>query len=114
MNDDAHRSVDRQRDALDQRMRDRNEFDFERPEREFLSLFDSPQLDLVDQAELLQLALDQRESELSGVYRDVHRLQHERQRADVVFVRMSQDYADQFFAMVLDIGEVGNRDIGAE
>ena len=84
------------------------------PTVKFLARGDRVELDLVEQSELLKTILDKRERESRSIDRRICNLQQKRQRADVVFVRVGQNNADQFVAMLFDIAEVGNRDVGAE
>ncbi len=90
VNDDADGRGDGERDAIHQRMRDADEFDLERPDLEAFAWPDGVHLGLIEQAELLQFAFDQAEGEARGINRRIRYLQQERQRADVIFVRVRE------------------------
>ena len=75
----------------------------------------SMQLGFVEQAVLFQLAFDQGERELGAVDGNVQFREHAGERADVVFVAVSQDDCrEPCWRFSIEIGDVGNDDIDAE
>ena len=79
VDDDAGRRVDRERDAVRNAVRDADELDLERSDRDAVVRPDGDQLAAVD-AVLLELRLDQRQRQRRAVDRSVDQRQHVRAR----------------------------------
>jgi hypothetical protein len=89
--DDADGGVDGERDAVDQRVRDADGHDGERPKGEAAAGEDLDELGVVEEAVLFELAFDVGEGELGAVDGDVELGEDPGQAADVVFVAVGED-----------------------
>jgi hypothetical protein len=86
MNDHSQRSVDGQRYAIHQAMRDLNGVDREWPDLETLARTDLAQVGVVEQAVLFELVFHVGQGELRAPDRYIQLTENPGQRADVVFV----------------------------
>ena len=111
---DADRRLNRQRHAIDQRMRDADRLDGERPDGELLLRRDLDQLDLVEQLVLFELAFNVGQRELGGVHRDLELAQNPGQAADVVLVAVRQNDGADVLLVLNQVGDIGNDDIDAQ
>ena len=111
---DAHRRVDRQRNAVDQAVRHLDGIDGERPDLEALAGLDLVELGVVQQPVLFQLALDVGQREFGGVDGDVQLRQQPGQRADVVFVAVRQHHGAHMLAVLEQIAEIRDHDVHAQ
>jgi hypothetical protein len=114
VDDDAYRSVYGERDAVDQRVRDADRHDREDAEVETTAGEDLDEFGVVEQAVLVELALDVGEGELGAVYRDVELGEDPGKAADVVLVAVSKHDAADLVAVLDEIADVRDDDVDAE
>ena len=114
VDDDAERSVDGERYAVDQAVGDLNRMDGEDAGLEALVGAHFAQVGVVEQAVLVQFVFDVGERELGAPDGDFEFGKHPGQRADVVFVAVGEDDSANVLAVLDEIGDVGDDDIDAE
>ncbi len=114
VNDDAERRVDRERDAIDQAVRDLDGMDGERSGLEALVGAHFAQVGVVEQAVLVEFVFDVGERELGAPDGDFEFGEHPGERADVVFVAVREDDSAHALAVLDEIRNVGDNDVDAE
>src|SRR5712692_226550 len=114
VNNHADRCADRQRHAINGAVRDRDELDFVRPNLHEAAGENFTKCGRLEEARFFETFLDERQREARSVNRYVQIAQNVRQRADVVFVAVSQDDGAHVRAVLLQIGGVGNDEVDAE
>ena len=116
MHHQADRRGDAKTDAIGDAVGDVERLDLERADLEHLTGAERDQLDVVQAAGLAQLGLDQAQRQRRGVDRCADVLDHVRQRADVVFVAVSDEDGTDFGEAILfhQVVVIGNDEIDAE
>src|ERR1700680_1558199 len=114
MNDHAERSVYGERNTIYQAVRDLNRVNRKRTDLESLSGGDFIQLGIVEQTVLVQLVFHVSKRELRAPDRNIQFGKNPRQRANVIFVTMSENNSTNMLAVLGQIGDVGNDNIHAE
>jgi hypothetical protein len=114
VDDDADWRLDGQGHAIDQRMRDADGLDDERPEGEFALGLDLDELDFVEQLVLVELAFDVGQGKLGAVDGNFEFGENPGQAADVVLVAVSEDDAADAGFVLNQVGDVGHDDVYAQ
>ncbi len=114
VNDDAERSVNGERDAIDQAVRDVDGMDGEDSSLEALVGAHFAEVGVVEQAVLVEFVFDVGEREFGAPDRDLKFGKHPGKGADVVFVAVSENDAADALAVFSEIGNVGDYDVDAE
>ena len=91
VDDDARRSANGERDAIDGAVGDGDEFDFVGADLHHAAGQNFPKSGGVEQARFREALFYQREGEARAVHRDIEVAQDVRQRADVIFVAVGED-----------------------
>src|SRR5262249_43421930 len=102
-----------QRNAVDEGVRNPDEFNVERTNPELLPRKNGMKFDFVEETEFLKLSLNQAKCEASPVYRRIDNVGEKWEVTAVIFVPMSEDDRFDFVPVVLDIGKIRNGDVGA-
>jgi len=106
--------MNRQRHAVDQRVRHADRHHRKRPQRKPPAGNHFNQVRIVEQVVLFKLALDQGQRELSPVHRNIQFGKNPRQTADVVLVPMSQQNRANLLAVFRQIADIGNDNVDAQ
>ena len=114
VDDDAEWRVDRERNAIDEAVRDLNGMDGKRSGLKALVGAHLAKVGVFEQAVLVEFVFDVGERELRAPYRNLEFRKHPGKRADVIFVAVGQDDAANPLAVLDEIGDVGNNDVDAE
>ncbi len=114
MQHDADRRVDRQSDAVHQRVGYTDGHDAERAQRKAAAGSDLDQLRVVQQAVLFELAFDIRQGELGAVDRHVQLGEDPRQATDVVLVAVGQHDPAHLATVLNQVGDVRYDDVDAQ
>ena len=114
VNDDAERRVDRERDAIDQAVRDLDRMNGEDAGLEAFVGAHLAQVGIVEQAVLVEFVFDVGQRELGAPDGNVEFGENPGQRADVIFVAVGEDDAANTLAVLDEIGNVGDNDVDAE
>ncbi len=114
VNDDADRSAYRERHAVYGAVRHVQVLDREWAYDCGVASRDFVQLRGFEQAVLFQFFLDDGESELRSVNRDIQIRENVRNRADVVFMRVREHDGLHHAFVLLQVGGVGNYDVHAK
>ena len=114
MDDHAQRSVDGQRHAIHQAMRDLDGVDGEGPDLETLARTDLAQVGVVEQAVFFEFVFHVGQGELRAPDRHIQLAENPGQRADVVFVAVGENDAFHPLAVFGQIGDVRDNNIDAQ
>ena len=106
--------VDRQTDAVDDRVRDPDRLDPERPHVERLARPHRPEVGALQQPVLAQLLGHQRQGHRGAVDGNVQGAQKVGHRTDVVFVAVRQEHGAKALTLVQGVGEVRDHVVDAE
>src|SRR5687767_4387459 len=99
MNDCSDRSLYSERETIDQRMRNADEFNTKGAELNNVSWLDAMQERIAEQIMFFQFALSQPGSEMRTVNRNVKLFQDVRQRPKMVFVAVGKHYGNDIIAI---------------
>ena len=113
MHDGAKRRADGERIRLGDRMGERDKLDVEGPERDGAAKRDNVQRYLCLDAFFQQLGAHQRGGERRGIDRATQTRPEMGNGADVIFMRVGKDEAEQVIDMVLDVTRVGHDEVYA-
>jgi hypothetical protein len=111
VHDHANRSLDGQRDAIDQAVRDTNGLDGKGAQVELLPRRNLDQLCGFEQPVLFELALNVGKGELGSVDRHLQFTQNPGQATDVILVAVGQDDGADMLAIFDQVGDIGDDNI---
>ena len=114
VNDHAQRSVDGQRHAIHQAVRDLDRADGEGPDLETLARADLAQIGVVQQSVLVKLVFDVGQGELRAPDRHVQLAQDPGQAADVVFVTVGENDALHPLPVFGQVGNIRDNNVDAQ
>ncbi len=114
VDDDAERSADRKRDAIDRAVRDGNKFDLEWVNFDEAARRDFAERRGIKQASFFETLFDEREGEARAEHGHVDIAKNVGKCADVVFVAVRQDDRFDQMAILFEIGDVGNDEVDTE
>ena len=110
----ADRRRDGQRHRADDRVRDVNKLDLERPDLQDLLRRNRMEVDLFRQIVFFQPPLHQGQREGGSVDRNIQVGEEERHRADVIFVPVRQQQRPDMCPVFTEIGQIGRYQVDAQ
>ncbi len=114
VNDYPNRSVEREREAMRDRVRYRDELDVERPNFPCLAIGYGDQLGPVEQAGFLDPVAGQAKGQLGAIDRDAQLAKQVSERPAVVFVAMGKHAALEAVFVLDDVREIGQDEVDTE
>src|SRR5579885_117796 len=114
VDDDAERSADSKRDAVDGAVGDGNEFNFIRGDFDAAAGKNFTKDSGIEEIGFLEALLNQSEREARAVNGNVEIAKDIRKRADMVFVAMREDNGANVSAILLEVGDIGDDEINTE
>jgi len=114
VDDDAERSTDSKRDAVDSTVGHGNEFNFIRADFDAAAGRNLAKDRGIEEIGFLEALLDQSEREARAVNGNIEVAKDIGKRADVVFMAMSEDNGTNVSAILLEVGDIGDDEINAE
>src|SRR5579862_5109472 len=114
MDHDADRRLNREGNAVDQRMGDADRLDGERADGELFARRDLDELGFVEQLVFFEASFDVGEGEFGGVNGNLELAQQPWEAADVVLVAVSKDDGPHMGFIFNEVRDVGNYDVDAQ